>query len=148
MYIIAGFDDKGAEELFNEIMQSLRYSGIGGRRSSGCGRFSFVKSNLEEKRGLGEKGKYYISISTSMAKDSELKDVLDGASYKLIKRSGYVLSSTYSEKQLKKRDFYMFAPGSVFNKQFCGDIFDVSSNGTHPVYRYAKPMLIGMGGEV
>lgn len=147
LYIIAGFESSDVGHLFDELMDSLQYSGLGGKRSAGYGRFEFKRSDLKSRRGLGCKGDRYISISTCMAKDSELEAVLQGASYKLIKRSGYVQSAEYSEKQLKKRDFYMFAPGAVFTSEFEGDIFDVSINGSHPVYRYAKPMLIGIGGE-
>ena len=51
--------------------------------------------------------------------------------------------ASYSEMHLKKHDFYVFAPGAVFENRFEGDVFDVSIHGAHPVYRYAKPMFIG-----
>ena len=42
----------------------------------------------------------------------------------------------------RKRDFHVFAAGSCFANQFLGDIFDVSTGGAHPVYRYAKPLFM------
>ena len=144
LYMIIGFEDEETEQIFDNIMDSLQYTGLGGKLSSGYGRFTYIKSDLKKRRGLGENGKRYMSVSCSMAKDDELDRVISGASYKLIKRSGFVRSDTYAEKQLKKRDLYMFAPGSVFDCRFEGDVFDVSMYGSHPVYRYAKPMFVGL----
>ena len=143
LYMILGCKTEEAEHFFTDIMESLRYSGLGGKRNSGYGRFTYEKSDLKNRRNLGEDSKRYISLSGCMAKKDELKNALEGASYTLLKRSGFVQSSTYSEKQLKKHDFYIFAPGAMFAHKFEGDIFDVSINGTHPIYRYAKPMFIG-----
>lgn len=143
LYLIAGYETEEAEMFMAELMKSLQYSGLGGKRSAGYGRFTFVSSDLKRRRNLGCEGKRYISISGCMAKRDELDKALEGASYKLLKRSGFVQSMSYSEKQLKKHDFYVFAPGAVFEHRFEGDVFDVSIHGAHPVYRYAKPMFIG-----
>ena len=44
----------------------------------------------------------------------------------------------------RKNDLYVFSAGSTFTKDFSGDVYDVSNNGRHSVYRYAKPMLMGV----
>jgi CRISPR-associated protein Csm4 len=49
-----------------------------------------------------------------------------------------------AERLEKKRDFYSFAAGSVFQNKFEGDIFDVSIKGNHPVWRYAKPLFMAV----
>ncbi|MCD7854566.1 MAG: type III-A CRISPR-associated RAMP protein Csm4 [Clostridiales bacterium] len=147
LYFVLGYEENDAAELFENILSSLEYSGLGGKRASGYGRFkSTAVTAAEFENRLNTENKRYMALSVSMAADDELEDVLDGASYKIIKRSGFVQSDTYSERQLKKRDLYVFAPGAVFTKRFKGDIFDVSQDGAHPVYRYEKPMLIGIGG--
>ena len=147
LYVILGYEGDDVVGLFEDILDSLQYSGLGGKRTSGYGRFvaSEVTADALESRLLQESERY-MSLSASMAADDELEEVLQGASYKLIKRSGFVQSRTYSERQLKKRDIYVFAPGAVFARKFQGDIFDVSQEGSHPVYRYEKPLLIGIGG--
>ncbi|MCD8090353.1 MAG: type III-A CRISPR-associated RAMP protein Csm4 [Clostridiales bacterium] len=147
LYVILGYEGNEAPELFEAILISLEYSGLGGKRASGYGRFTArAASAAGFENRLNGKSERYMSLSVSMAADNELEDVLTGASYKIIKRSGFVQSDTYSERQLKKRDLYVFAQGAVFTKRFQGDIFDVSQEGAHPVYRYEKPMLIGIGG--
>ena len=143
LYLIAGYETEESDMFMAELRESLQYSGLGGKRSAGYGRFTFARSDLKRRRNLGCEGKRYISISGCMAKQDELDKALEGASYKLLKRSGFVQSASYAEKQLKKHDFYVFAPGAVFENRFEGDVFDVSIHGAHPVYRYAKPMFIG-----
>ena len=48
----------------------------------------------------------------------------------------------YYPHQVKKRLIYAFAPGSCFKVPFAGDIYDVSHEGGHPVYRCLKPMFM------
>ena len=117
-----------------EIFERLQYSGIGGKRSSGFGRFKF---EIEEAFQFPE-GNKKILLNTAMAKEVELEEILEGANYLLQKRSGFIHGSRY-----KKQDFYTFKAGSVFEKGFKGDIFDVG-NDEHPVYRYAIPMFMGV----
>ena len=79
-----------------------------------------------------------------MAKNDELEAILENAGYVMLKRSGFINSYTYADNFQKKSDFYCFAAGACFEKKFEGDVFDVSQGGTHPVWRYAKPMLMGV----
>ena len=49
-----------------------------------------------------------------------------------------------SREWRRKKDLYVFNSGSTFTEKFEGDICDVSSGGAHPVYRYAKPLWLGV----
>ena len=145
LYIIVCVSDEETEKLFDSIMSSLQYSGIGGKRTSGYGRFSYSKQDFimpDMPDGM------YMTLSSCMAEDDELEEVLKNASYKLIKRSGFVQSETYSDAFLKKHDFYLFDACSVFGEKFDGGVFDVSVGGSHPVYKYAKPVFVRIGGGV
>jgi CRISPR-associated protein Csm4 len=130
LYIIVEHQD----DYVFEIFERLQYSGIGGKRSSGLGRFTFeIKDCFDFPEGEKK-----ILLNTAMAKDIELEKALDGAHYLLQKRSGFIHQSRY-----KKRDFYTFKAGSVFINEFKGDIYDVG-NDEHPVYRYGIPMFMGV----
>lgn len=115
-----------------ELFEKLQYSGIGGKRTSGLGRFTFT---IEEAFNF-PKGNKKILLNTAMANKGELKEILNNSNYLLQKRSGFIHGSRY-----KKQDLYTFKSGSVFEKSFAGNIFDVGS-GEHPVYRYAIPMFL------
>ncbi|MDR0501202.1 MAG: type III-A CRISPR-associated RAMP protein Csm4 [Coriobacteriales bacterium] len=147
------------------ILEPLQYSGLGGKRSSGYGRFEYeiVSSaeisellNIKDKKDMnGTKdmgGSVKILLSSAAPTNKELtEELLQGASYQLLRRSGFVQSDTYALTQQKKRDLYTFAAGSVFCQTFSGDVFDVSMTvggnpPGHPVYRYAKAMWLEVQG--
>ena len=85
-----------------------------------------------------------MTLSVSLAQEDEMEEVLQGASYLLEKRSGFVYSETFAAEQRKKKDLYVFSSASCFNRRFRGDIYDVAEGGNHKVYRYAKPLFMGM----
>lgn len=147
IYFIVGCENEEILGRINELFLSLESSGIGGKRFSGFGKFELVSNNKADfpERLSGDYNSY-IALSTCMAKEDELGSALENSKYMLRKRSGYVASSSYSDDGsfLKKKDFYSFRSGSVFQKRFSGDVFDVSDNGNHPVYRYAKGMFMGV----
>ncbi len=126
-------------------MRSLSFSGLGGKRASGFGRFVLSCDGIpaELKKRLEGTGTGYMTLSAALPTDEEMETVMGGAEYLLSKRSGFISSENYAEEQMRKRDLYVFRAGSCFSTRFCGDIYDVSDGrGRHPVYRYAKPMLM------
>ena len=127
-----------------DIIHALEYSGIGGKRSSGYGRFTVdvEEPSLELKEMLEGIGERYMSLSSALPKENELESVLPDASYILEKHSGFVCSDTYADSPQKKREMHLFASGSCFSRCFQGDVFDVSDGGAHPVYRYAVPLML------
>ncbi|MBP1547076.1 MAG: type III-A CRISPR-associated RAMP protein Csm4 [Oscillospiraceae bacterium] len=146
LYFVLGTDSYETESIIDELMSSLSYTGIGGKVSAGMGGFAYTYENASAKLcSLLENNdsSVYMSLSVSMAADSELETVVEGASYELIKRSGFIASPN-AESTQKKRDFYCFKGGSCFTGRFMGDVFDVSAGDSHPVYRYCVPMMIGI----
>jgi CRISPR-associated protein Csm4 len=128
------------------LLESLSFSGLGGKRSSGLGRFEIYNGKLpDEIIALFEKKcDRYVSLSIGLPNEEELEACMIDASYELIKRSGFVESVSYSDTYMRKRDLFMMASGSVFSKKYAGDIYDVSSGGNHPVYKYGKPIFMGV----
>jgi CRISPR-associated protein Csm4 len=130
------------------VLEQLQYSGIGGERSSGYGRFGYevvdVPADLAALLNSG--GEQKILLASSAPKREELTDdLLASAKYALKRRSGFIQSTSHSANLQKKRDFYVFAAGSVFSKTFVGDVFDVNATpDAHPVYRYARAMWMGV----
>ena len=144
LYFILGYNDEQQMELIETLLDQVSFAGIGGKRSSGLGRFYVDNCSLGEdmKKRLDAKGDTYMSLSIALPNDSELEQVITNASYQLIKRSGFVASDKYADDFLRKRDLYVMNAGACFSVKFNGDVYDVSSDGSHPVYRYAKPFLV------
>ena len=96
------------------------------------------------KKQLLQRSKENILLSTALPEDDELEDVLKNASYILMKRSGFIDSSVYASQQMRKRDIYVFSPGSCFTRTFKGRIIEEKNGGTHAVFRYAKAFFMGV----
>lgn len=145
LYIIVGYQDKKVKELLEELLHGLAFSGLGGKRSSGFGRFQVLEETLPDciyKRLTGT-GRKYMTLSVSLPRDEELEQVLEKSEYLLVKRSGFVQSTSYAKEQMRKRDLYVFKTGSCVHVKYKGDIYDVSDTvGSHAVFRYAKPMFM------
>lgn len=147
LYFIVGTSKNEINPFINEIINSLAYTGLGGKITSGLGKFDYTYKDISDKNLIKTfEGNYklYMSLSVCMADEKEIDAIIPNASYELIKRSGFVASENYAENPIKKQDFYCFKGGSCFDKKFQGNIFDVSTGGNHSVYRYAKPFLIGI----
>ena len=84
-----------------------------------------------------------MCLSVAIPAEDE-KEAIKGSNYSLLRRGGFVQSENYFETPLKKKVTYSFAPGSCFKKRFKGTILDVSNYGNHPVYRYGKPLFLGV----
>ncbi len=136
---------RGSFTGLEDLLLQLGYSGIGGKRSSGFGRFKFSIEPLNLKGFSPAKAEgrpRYLLLSTATPTQAEFSDaLLAGAYYRLVRRGGFVQSTTHHATPQKKRDLYLFAAGSVFTHTFSGDVLDVNvTPGAHSVWRYARAM--------
>ena len=150
LYIIVGYDNENVLRLFENLMEGLSYTGIGGKKASGLGKFVFIKGKMPDELEdcLQKQSGINILLSSALPQDIELDEALEQATYLLEKRSGFVappigIETSVGSEWQKKKDLYVFAIGSCFKNQFQGDIYDVSK-GEYPVYRYAKAMFLGV----
>lgn len=137
LYVIVGFESGSEENMFYDLLDALSFSGIGGKRSSGFGRFEI--ESIEDVH-LPQQGNNYMTLSISLPEENEL-DLLKDANYQVMKRGGFVGSESYSDEYRKKRDLFMISAGACFKMTYHGDVYDVSNGGKHPVYRYGKPIF-------
>lgn len=146
LYVIVSHKTEEQRTLLEELLEAVSFSGIGGKKNSGLGRFTFSRGKNTEllEQYLNRKSDRYMTLSSALPGNEELETAMEDASYLLTKRSGFVASDRYADEWRKKCDLYVFASGSCFRNRFAGDIFDVSMGGSHPVYRYAKPLFMGV----
>lgn len=146
LYIVVKTESQEIENFFEDLIDAVSLVGIGGKRSSGLGKFELYRRKISELllSKLNSESEVYMSLSGTLPKDEELEKVMEKAEYMLVKRSGFVSSCTYGESFMRKKDLYILSAGSCFRSKFEGDVYDVSSKGKHPVYRYAKPLFIGV----
>ncbi|MGM0216495.1 type III-A CRISPR-associated RAMP protein Csm4 [Enterococcus sp. AZ109] len=142
LYFIFKGSDETLQKLL-KIMDALQYSGLGGERFAGYGRFTYqvIQDDTMEQL-ISQEGNSHILLSTARGTEAELENCCEEARFILKKRTGFIQSVTFHENLVKKKDFYSFSAGSVFKYPFKGEIYDVGENGKHPVYRYAKAMWL------
>ena len=147
LYILVGYEKEEDLDFFDELLEMLSLSGIGGERSSGLGRFDLRHGSVPEELSTRLQDEYgmYMSLGVSLPQPEELEGALEDARYLLVKRSGFVASEAYAPEPRRKRDTYAFSIGSCFRRKFRGQLRDVSNRGKHPVYCYLKPMFMGIG---
>ena len=44
----------------------------------------------------------------------------------------------------KKQTQFFLAAGSLFSQKYHGELFNVYNGGAHKVYRYSKPLFLGV----
>ncbi|HEX2937431.1 MAG TPA: type III-A CRISPR-associated RAMP protein Csm4 [Ruminiclostridium sp.] len=158
LYIIMSCEEEETKELFEILLRQLGLSGLGGRISTGYGKFEADDPILLNENLTAEYKELYhllnnknadtlITINTSMPANEEMEKAISGAAYTLCRRGGFfqpsITGNTYKTLQ-KRRTVFAFSPGSSFKNKFFGDVYNLSFGGGHPVYRYLKPMFLGV----
>ncbi len=150
LYFLMQLENESALPGLIALVRQMGYGGIGGKVSSGYGSFELeAVGPLSE---LGRQGEiltgmlqetdpaFWVSLTTGLPTDNELAQALDGALYQTIRRSGFVQG--YNGK---KAEQFFLAAGSTFLHRFTGDVYQVAPAGcSHPVYRYAMPLFMGV----
>ncbi|KXT78673.1 CRISPR-associated RAMP protein, Csm4 family [Streptococcus sp. DD11] len=131
-------------QLFDELMKALQFSGLGGKRSSGYGRFELEIKDVPEKLAehlTFDAASNVMALTTALPVDDDLTEAMRDGQYLLTKSSGFAFSSSH-QSNYRKQDFYKFKAGSTFSKSFRGQIADIRPIGfSHPVWNFAKPLF-------
>ena len=138
------------KEKFENVLESLSLTGIGGKKSAGYGQFirelktENYKADAIFLHTNSTFGKYLLLSSYLPQKDEieKIKNKENG--YQLIKRSGFVNSPKYSENPQKRKQVYMISSGAVLNFKPAGRLVDLKLHGNHSIYRMGKPIVIGV----
>lgn len=160
LYFILGVEHEEEFALIKDLLLSLGYSGIGGKRSSGYGKFELADDELElfDDGGVydddtaialmlyNEKSKYQMCLAPVCLCVDEIAVVKQG-SYKLIKRSGFIASSA-AKDNIKRNSIYMLQEGSCFSERLRGQMLQQTVDGlAHDIYRDGIGMFVGLKNE-
>lgn len=139
LYVVAN-----ESSLLNELMTSLQFSGLGGKRSSGYGRFELVIQDIPKRlieQLTTHSSDSVMVLTSSLPIESDLAQAMSEGQYLLSKFSGFAFSSSTRENY-RKQDLYKFTSGSTFSRSFVGQIVDVRPlTFPHPVFNFSKPLF-------
>ena len=151
LYIVFQYENENIIDKCEELLKEVGYAGIGGKKSSGYGKFNVicVDSNDEVisayEKLVNSDSTSKMTISTCLPKDDEIENALKDASYVVVRNGGFVDSTYENIKSVKKKNIYYLTSGSCFANTFEGDVYNVSFDEDNPIYRYAKPFFINVG---
>lgn len=155
LYVLVQYTDDIDLGILQQVFTSLGQSGIGGKRSSGLGKFIVVDEEpllLEDEEGIyGDDGALYamlcntsssqqMSLSTIIPAENEIPIVAKGQ-YMLRRRSGF----TTGAGELKKRNsVYTLRAGSCFSHPLAGTIAVLDDSIEPPIWRNGKGIFVGL----
>jgi len=153
-------------EWFKEALRLLGISGLGGRRSSGYGKFTLryepiligadgslwpkeVRETTRHRKAIELWNKVLSHESEGCYLFSLLKPkeiiINDYLAYNLLIRKGWFFSNS-GFYQMKRKTVYMFSEGSMFRKPIEGKLLNISPDELpdehHEIYRYGHPFTI------
>ncbi len=147
LYLILRYEGINARERFTNLLARLGISGIGGKQSSGWGKFEINTSPVPAellKLLEDDQARYQMLLGTALPEDEELERILENGWHTLVRRGGFIRSAAYAPGQMKKRSLYMLGPGSCLAERFPGGMYDLSDHGAHPVWRCGKSLFVGV----
>ena len=153
LYLLAGMEREEDQDWLEELLRWLGCLGIGGKRSSGYGKFHLAEDVLS----LDELGLYaddaalyrmledasapwQMTLSPLLPTREEIPAVRQG-SYALRRVSGFVTEAAHAEK---KRGVYLVEAGSCFRARPAGQVAALGTSGGHEVLRYGKGLYVGV----
>ena len=154
LYVIMACGEMADSEWLLHLTEALGSTGIGGKVSAGYGKFSIADEIYLNEffdgqtewlyAALTREAGAYMLLTTSLPDDKELDAALDGAFYQLTRRAGFVASDTYAQMPRKKQTQYFLSAGSVLKRRFSGGLYQIGDSGAHPVYRFSRPVFLGV----
>ena len=157
LYLLLGVEDPADAETVRDLLSWTGLSGIGGRRSSGMGKFEVGESVVLTQEAASknpdlaalfamlsdEASDTQMAIAGFLPQKEEAEIAAKGRGL-WTKRSGFTWSEGM-ESPVKEKNIYMMTSGSTFPKRLKGRIADVGVPAVgHPVYRYGKGFFLGV----
>lgn len=161
LYCLVQYQDENARDNLKAAFTLLGELGVGGERSSSCGKFELnwlEKDELEPGslrellKEAGKAGDCYCLLSLYHPTADEIGDLLPHkeVSYTLVERGGWV-DSPFHTSPLRRKACRMFKEGSLleFDKKPQGMLVNVTPQGaSHCVYRYGFAFVIPVPSEL
>lgn len=154
LYCIVGLNDESLLDELVKTVELLGFGGIGGRRSSGFGKFVLRKAPFALNDGCsGDAGVLYELLNNNgsslqmtlsiLCPVAQQLDAVKQGSFSLMRRSGFVYNSETGGYE-KRSSVYMIKAGACFGQRIDGQVLEFAAGAGHPVYRYGKALYMGL----
>lgn len=156
LWFLAGCETEKLADFLQVLVEGLALSGIGGKTSSGYGKFHLDDIPVLLNEPFDEVTEWLYNalensaadrqllLSASLPSDEELAELLPESEYMLVRRAGFIQSDSYAEENRRKASQLFLAAGSVLPDRFNAKLYEVGEAGKHPVYRLSAPLFLGV----
>ena len=155
LWFLAGCETEQDADFLQVLIEGLSYSGIGGKTSSGYGKFHmedmiFLNEPFDDSTEWlyaaleNSSAARQLLLSTSLPSEEELEVLLPEAEYMLTRRAGFIQSSSFAPESRRKQTQFFLSAGSVLPCRFQAELYEVGVSGRHPVYRLSAPLFLGV----
>lgn len=153
LYGIIGLADSNDIEWLTSTIESIGFSGIGGKCSSGFGKFKLADTPYDLNDGgfdvddkaiadmlLTKSASWQMCLGNLLPQKQELSELKD-AYYKLRRYGGFTTSQ--EGNCIQKNSVYMLEAGSCLKSRISGQVQQIGYEG-HPILRYGKGIYAGI----
>ena len=158
LYLITAVSDQDLQKQFVTVLESIGHSGIGGKTSSGLGKYIIWDDCLDDNNSSlalknmirAEEAPVQMLISTVVPETDHDIDIIrkPESRYLLVKREGFTASASFCDPEtgraLKRKCCILLKEGSCFPSRLRGSVVNLSYDGLHPVYRSGLAMHMGL----
>ena len=156
LYLIVSTESEDVVEAMSCLLEFMGQSGIGGKRSSGYGKFHLADDAvlLSEDAVYGEDdaalyrlltdeaAEWQMTLSPVLPDARDIETVAQGF-YHLRHVGGFVTTAALAEK---KNSICLLDSGSCLHERVPGSMASLGQNEGHPVLRYGYGLYVGLGG--
>lgn len=146
LFFLASFLAAGQwEALLPAALNVLADEGIGAKRSTGLGVFSWKKESFSLKVPVASSHSLNLGLY-SPQKEEASKELLQKSSYQLVQRGGYAShAASMSNRHYRKKAAFLFREGGSFPGTPTGKLLNLAPDileGVHPVWREGRPLFL------
>lgn len=152
-YLLTLFENTRNEQFFRTVLEYLGLSGIGGKRSSGFGKFFLIDEiSLDicmnedlvalDKMLTNKSAPWQMNLSSLLPSPDEISTLKN--SYFKLKRRGGFITAVSGEIEQKKNNICVVVAGSCFPHRLKGELLSVDKINEHEVYRLGKSIYAGL----
>lgn len=154
LYLLLYLQEEEDADFVQEILTWLGLTGIGRKRTSGCGKFHCAEDYiLLDSDGIYEDDAALSALLTNadapwqmalspVLPEADALAAVQAGQYRLRRAGGFITAPAHAA--VKKNSVYLLDAGSCFKERICGSLACLGTHDGHEVWRYGLGLYAGV----